>query len=113
MKHTMKLDPKYFDFMKNGTKRVELRLYDDKRKNIKIGDEIVFKKLPDLKEELLTYVTDLVIESNFKELTSHFDISKYADKSVFKEEFLNDLYKFYSKEEEKQYGVIGIIIDLK
>ena len=113
MKHTMKLDPKYFDFMKNGTKRVELRLYDDKRKSIKIGDEIVFTKLPDLKEELLTYVIDLIKEDSFEKLVSHFDISKYADKSILKEEFLNDLYKFYSREEEKQYGVIGIIIDLK
>ena len=27
--HQMNLQPKYFDFIKNGTKRIELRLYDE------------------------------------------------------------------------------------
>ena len=28
--HEMNLQPKYFDFIKDGTKRIELRLYDKK-----------------------------------------------------------------------------------
>ena len=56
MKYIMKLNPKYFEYMKNGTKEVEIRLNDDKRKNIKIGDEIIFQKEPELKEELCTKV---------------------------------------------------------
>ena len=110
MKHIMKLDPKYFEFMKNGTKCIEIRLYDEKRKTIKISDEILFQKLPNLEEEINTFVTDLVIEKSFQDLISHFDISNYADKSLEKNDFLNDLYKFYTKDEEKQYGVVGIKI---
>lgn len=30
MKYIMKLNPKYFEYMKNGTKRVEVRLNDEK-----------------------------------------------------------------------------------
>ena len=30
----MNLQPKYFDFIKGGTKRIELRLYDEKRQSI-------------------------------------------------------------------------------
>ena len=42
MKHEMGLQVKYFDFIKNGTKRIELRLFDEKRRGIKIGDIIEF-----------------------------------------------------------------------
>ena len=37
--HEMKLQPKFFDFIKYGTKRIELRLYDDKRRNIELEDK--------------------------------------------------------------------------
>lgn len=31
MTYEMKLQPKYYDFILNGTKRIEIRLYDEKR----------------------------------------------------------------------------------
>ena len=31
MKHEMGLQSKYFDYIKNGTKRIEIRLFDEKR----------------------------------------------------------------------------------
>lgn len=37
--HEMKLQPKFFDFIKSGTKRIELRLYDEKRRNIELEDK--------------------------------------------------------------------------
>ena len=40
MEHKLKLQSKYFRYINDGTKRVELRLYDEKRKNINIGDII-------------------------------------------------------------------------
>ena len=48
MEHILKLQPRYFDYMQNGTKRIELRLFDEKRQKIKIGDTIKFLKEPDL-----------------------------------------------------------------
>lgn len=46
MKYEMKLQPEYFNFnfILNGTKRIEIRLYDEKRQKIKIGDKIKFLK---------------------------------------------------------------------
>ena len=41
MEHILKLQPKYFEYIKNGTKRIELRLYDEKRQKIAIGDTII------------------------------------------------------------------------
>lgn len=108
MKYIMKLNPKYFEYMKNGTKEVEIRLNDDKRKNLKIGDEIIFQKEPKLKEELCTKVEMLFIKQSFKDILMDLDVKQYADQKETRENFLNDLYKFYTKEQEEKYGVIGI-----
>ena len=40
MKHEMGLQSKYFDYIKNDTKRIELRLFDEKRQKIRLGDII-------------------------------------------------------------------------
>lgn len=42
MVHEMKLNDKAFNNIKNGIKKFELRLYDDKRKNISLGDTIIY-----------------------------------------------------------------------
>ena len=112
MKYIMKLNPKYFEYMKNGTKRVEIRLNDEKRKNIKIGDEIIFQKEPELKEELNTQIVNLIVKSSFNELIENLDVSEYSDKRESKEEFLKALYRFYTKEKEEKYGVVGIQIKI-
>ena len=40
--YKMKLLPQYFNYIKNGTKRLELRLNDEKRKDLEINDIIIF-----------------------------------------------------------------------
>jgi len=57
MEHQMKLNESPFEKIRSGEKIIEIRLYDDKRKNINIGDIIIFSKLPDLKEILSVKVT--------------------------------------------------------
>ena len=44
MTHNMKLNDAPFETIKNGKKTIELRLYDEKRRKIKIGDTICFKE---------------------------------------------------------------------
>ena len=54
--------------IKNGTKTIEFRLYDEKRQQVKIGDKIEFSKLPDLQETLIVDVIDLYREDTFENL---------------------------------------------
>ena len=68
MLHKMKLQEDPFERIKNGTKTVEFRLYDEKRQTIQIGDEIEFSKLPELQEKLLVKVIDLYKEESFEKL---------------------------------------------
>jgi len=110
--HKLRLLPEYFEYIKNGNKRLEIRLNDEKRKNISIGDTIIFEKLDETKELLTTTVINLYKYSDFKELIDQNDITLLADKSVSKEKLLKTLNEIYTKEEQEMYGVVAIEIAL-
>lgn len=107
MIHQMKLNDDPFERIKNGTKTIEFRLYDEKRRKVKIGDKIEFSKLPDLQEKILVDVLDLYTEPSFEELFEKL----YKDKELAKQK-ANAMYEIYSSENEKKYGVVGIKIKL-
>ena len=106
----MNLQPKYFDFIKDGTKRIELRLYDEKRRSIQLGDIIEFAKSDD--EKFKAEVVGLLRYNSFADLFKDFDISILADSSMTKQELLEVLEEFYSEEKQTEFGVIGIRIKL-
>ena len=108
--HEMNLQSKYFDFIKDGTKRIELRLYDEKRRSIQLGDIIEFAKSDD--EKFKAEVVGLLRYNSFAELFEDFDISILADSSMTKQELLEVLGEFYSEEKQAEFGVIGIRIKL-
>ena len=108
----MKLMPEYFNYIKNGTKRLELRLNDEKRKNLEIGDIIIFEKLDKAPEYLNTKVANIYRFRSFNDLINSFNVEKLADKSVTKEELLDKLNQIYAKDEQNKYGVLAIEIEL-
>ena len=110
MQHELKLQPKYFDFIKDGTKRIELRLNDAKRQQIQIGDTIVFHKLPDLQTTLTVRVVGLLHYATFADLVADFDIDILADKGLTKADLLADLNQFYTDYDQNHYGVVVIRI---
>jgi ASC-1-like (ASCH) protein len=112
MQHEMKLQPEYFNFILNGTKRIEIRLNDEKRQLIKLGDTIKFMKEPELEESFDAKVVGLLRYNSFEDMFKDFDISVLSDKSMTKEELINVLEQFYTKEKQEQYGVLGIRIEL-
>lgn len=112
MIHEMKLQPEYYNFILNGTKRIEIRLFDEKRQQIKIGDTIKFLKEPELNEPFEAKVVGLLRYNSFKDMFNDFDISVLSDKSMTKDELIDVLEEFYTKEKQEQYGVLGIRIEL-
>lgn len=111
MLHEMKLQAKYFDYIQNGTKKIELRLYDEKRSIINLGDEIEFLKEPDLTQKMKVKVIGLLRYNTFTDLFKDFSIEDLADSSMTKEELLNVLQEFYTADKQKHYGVLGIRIE--
>lgn len=107
MIHKMKLKESPFERIKNGTKTIEFRLYDEKRRQIKIGDKIEFSKLPELQETILVDVIDLYREENFEKLFKKL----YKDEEEAKRK-AGSMHEYYTSDEEKEYGVVGIKISL-
>ena len=107
MLHKMKLQEDPFERIKSGTKTVEFRLYDEKRQTIQIGDEIEFSKLPELQEKLLVKVIDLYKEESFEKLFKKVFVGEDKEKIIEKAKSMN---RFYTPEQEKEYGVVGIKI---
>jgi len=110
MKHEMKLQERYYNYIKNGTKRIELRLFDEKRSNVNIGDSIKFINIT-TGESFTVEATGLIRYKSFKEMLRDFDVDILADKSMTKEELLDVLNKIYSTKDQEKYGVLGIRID--
>lgn len=107
--HEMNLQSKYFDFMKNGTKRIELRLNDEKRQQLQLGDVIEFS---DGSSSLRAEIIGLLRYRTFEDLFEDFDASILADSSMTKAEILEALEEFYTPEKQAKYGVLGIRIKI-
>lgn len=108
MKYEMKLNDDAFKLVQEGTKTVELRLNDEKRKLIKIGDFIEFKNNK-TSEKLDVIVTGLHKYECFEELYKHFDKVSMGYR-VNEEADPDDMNSYYSKEVQEKYGVVGIEI---
>ena len=108
---TMELQNVYYNFILKGTKRIELRLYDEKRKSIKIGDIITITNAQ-TNEEFTVKVVGLLQYETFDDLFKDFEIEILADKSMTKEELKNELERFYPIDKQKQYNVLGIRVEL-
>ena len=108
MIHVMKLKEQYFDCIKNGKKEYEIRLNDEKRRKIKIGDFIEFQKEPYLDDKIIVMVEDLIYYKNFNELLNNINIKFLAPSFVSKEMLSLDLERFYPIEKQKKYGVVAI-----
>ena len=110
MIHEMKLNNEPFNLIKSGSKTIEMRLNDEKRRKIKIGDKIEFTNR-DNGEKIKTEVINLHNYQSFAELYKHFDKKAlgYSDNGSANPA---DMNKYYSKEEQDKYGVLGIEIKL-
>lgn len=106
--HHMKLRPSPFERIKNGEKTIELRLYDEKRRKIRVGDGIVFENT-ESGETLERIVSALHRFDSFEALYKALPLLRcgYTEADV-KDAHPADMEAYYSKEEEAKYGVLGI-----
>ena len=108
--HEMHLKEPYFSYIKGGTKRIELRLFDEKRRRIDLGDLIEFSGSND--KSIQVRVVGLLHYDSFVDLCKDFDIAILADKAITKDDLIATLDEFYSPEQQAQSGIIGIRFEL-
>jgi ASC-1-like (ASCH) protein len=109
----MKLQPKDFEWIKHGTKRLEARILDEKRRALRVGDTITFCKLPDRIETLPVRVTELRPYPTFQALIADYPATLlgYPD-GTDTPTILDAYHTIYTEEEEQKFGVLGILFDL-
>ncbi len=113
MTHQMQLQPEPFSMIKSGVKTIELRLYDEKRRKIRIGDEILFTNTEN-GETLAVKVLDLYVFDSFEELYKTLPLLQcgYTEQDIDSAS-PDDMELYYPKEKQKEYGVVGITIALR
>ncbi len=111
MEHVLKLQPEFYDYILHGTKRIENRLYDEKRQQIRLGDTIKFLREPELTQTFTAKVVGILRYTDFATLFQDFDIAVLADRSYTKARLLDTMQKFYPSQQQQQYGVVGLRIE--
>ena len=112
MTHFMQLQPSPFEMIRNGTKTTELRLYDEKRRKIRVGDTISFTNTVS-KEVLNVRVLELSVFDSFETLYRQLPLSEcgYTEETADTAS-PDDMNAYYSKEMQQKYGVVGIKVTL-
>ena len=108
MEHIMKLNENAFDRIKSGKKKREYRINDDKRQQVRVGDIIIFQKLPELKETIKVEVINIDRYENLEDaITQHFE-EDFRERHSSIEETVSSFYEkgYYTEEEVKKNGVV-------
>ena len=97
-----------FKKIKNGQKTIELRLYDKKRRLIKVGDTITFTNNAS-GETLSTAVKKLHRFDSFAELYSSLPLLQcgYTPENI-ERAHPSDMDRYYTPEAQSKHGVVGI-----
>jgi len=104
----MHLEKEIYELVKNGIKDVEIRINDEKRRRLKVGDIITIINRGN-EETMNVKIVSLEYFSSFSECADNFDIRRLYSDNFNKEEYVKLLYNFYNEEEENEYGVVAII----
>ena len=109
----MKLLEDPYNRISSGEKTIEIRLLDKKRQELEVGDTIEFSKLPELNETIKVETVDLLKYNSFEELVNDCSMECFGYPQGYSiNRFLNSIYSIYSKDKEKEFGVLGIQIKL-
>ena len=110
----MNLRPHPFSMIADGTKTIELRLLDEKRALIEVGDTLVFKNTDAPAKTLTCVVKQLHKFATFEQLYRELPLDRCG---YLPEELATaraeDMEEYYSIEKQRLWGVVGIELELK
>ena len=99
----MKLQKEYYDYIKNGTKRIK----------IKINDVIRFHLINNENEFIKVKVIGLLKYNNIINMINDYDMKLLTRDDMTKDELINIFNNIYSIDKQKMYGVLGIRFELE
>ena len=103
----MNLDTKYFDLIKSGRKKYEIRVFDEKRQKIKLLEEVIFTEKGNETNSFKCIITELSYFKTFKEAIEEVGIRKVLPNAKSLEDGIQ-IYESFPKYKEgsKKYGVL-------
>ncbi|MBE1553769.1 ASCH domain-containing protein [Sporosarcina limicola] len=110
MVHQMGLYEEYFQAIKEGKKTVEVRLNDENRRKIKVGDIIEFIRVPERNETLKVQVSELRKYDTFEKMYKDIPLQNFDCEGWTMEKMVEGTYEVYTPEQEKQWGTLAITI---
>ena len=100
----MHLNKEPFELMQSGKKSIEVRLNDEKRQEVIVGDEIEFSC--DSKSITRT-VVKVIKAGSFFDLFLNIHLAKLGRDGESVEELVERMYTYYSEEDEEKFGVVA------
>ncbi len=107
----MKLQSEPFEKIASGKKKVEMRLFDEKRKKLNVGDRIIFTEQGKEENKLRVKITKLNKFSSFDELYNFYKDKTLLGYEIWQTAKPEDMEKYYTKQEQKD-GVVAIEFEL-
>ncbi len=107
----MQLRPQPFDAILRGEKTIELRLYDEKRRQIRVGDTILFMQT-ETHSQMRCRVSALHLFPDFQTLYATLPLLQcgYTEETI-ESARPEDMRQYYGQEQETHYGVEGIALE--
>ena len=103
--HTLRLHSIPFSKILRGKKTIESRLNDVKRREFKVGDELIFVCRED-GSKINATITHLHHFPSFTSLFKNVPAEKFGD--ISSQSLLEEIEQFYSESDQAQWGIVGI-----
>ncbi len=109
----MKLLHGPFEAVRSGNKKIEIRLNDVKRQSVQIDDVIMFSKVEEPEVKLKVKVIEKDTYDTFQQLLSHYDnVELGFDNQETLAQKVSRLYSIYDQQDELNYSLVALIIEL-
>ncbi len=108
--HTMELQSAHFDAFRRGEKEIEVRCMDEKRRNVRVGDVIQFRKTNGA--YFKARVCEIIAADSFGELYERVTPEEIGFAGKTRKEFISAMRQIYTLSRERELGVVGIRVTL-
>ncbi len=104
----MNLQEEYFKLINSGEKIYEIRLNDEKRQQLDVGDIIEFINDGNKNQRIALIVRDLIYFDSFSEMLDVLPLNELGFSNQSKEKAYETYRAFYSQKQEQKYKVVAI-----
>ena len=109
-KFSMSLRPEYYEMVRSGDKDIELRLYDEKRHQMRNNDIILLYDAQNPSEYMQCRIVRLHIAASFADLSKKISMPRTGFASL--EKLMHAISAFYDEDQESKYGIVGIELEI-